>query len=71
MSLLKLKNTKERIWATAISAVISSGPAFLVGVTLGFPSVVLVDLDLSNTHSDIFGVRIMYIIYGIEGLFME
>ncbi len=50
---------KERWWSVLITAVISSGPAFLVGVTLGFPSVVLVEVELDSTLSDIFGVSLL------------
>ena len=47
---------KERQWSTAVAAVISSGPAFLLGVTLGFPSLLLGTFDLSSTQADNFGV---------------
>jgi len=47
---------KERQWSTAVAVVISSGPAFLLGVTLGFPSLLLVDVKLSTTQADSFGV---------------
>lgn len=49
----------ERIWATWLCAVASSGPAFLVGCTLGFSSAALLDPDLkdfSSKESDLFGV---------------
>ena len=47
---------KERLWSIALAALFSSGPALLMGITLAFPSVLLVDLELSNTKADIFGV---------------
>jgi len=47
---------KERLWSTLLSALLSSGPALLMGITLAFPSVLLGDLELNSTNADIFGV---------------
>ena len=50
---------KERLWTTALYVLISSGPALLVGCTLGFPSAALLDLDLDSEQSDLFGVSLI------------
>ena len=56
---------RERIWTTLLFVTITSLPALLVGCTLGFPSIVLLDLkelegrrdyQLSTLLSDVFGV---------------
>ena len=53
-------DVKERLWSTVLFAVVSAGPTFVVGCTLGFPSAVLPDpklnLKLDNGQSDLFGV---------------
>ena len=55
----------HQVWGVVVSAVVSSLPAFLVGVTLGFSSSALLDLDDLETRqeykfnlvlSDMFGV---------------
>ena len=38
------KPQRDRLWTTAISCIIASIPALLIGCTLGFPSVALFDL---------------------------
>ena len=48
----------ERLWSTALSAGVSSGPVLLTGITLSFPSAVLYNLDLSIGQSDLFGVSL-------------
>jgi len=52
------KKLRETVWTTAIYAIISSGPAFLVGCTLGFPSAAFPDLDFNAEKSDLFGVSV-------------
>ena len=48
---------RERVWSTALYSVVASGPAFLVGCTIAFPSAALLDLtDFDSTQSDLFGV---------------
>ena len=48
---------RERIWSTALYSVVASGPAFLVGCTIAFPSAALLDLtDFGSAQSDLFGV---------------
>ena len=59
----KDKNQKERLWSTALNAVVSSGPALLVGVTLSFPSAVLEDVELSSGQSDLFGVSNLEMVF--------
>ena len=48
---------RERFWSTALYSVVASGPVFLVGCTIAFPSAALLDLtDFDSTQSDLFGV---------------
>ncbi len=51
---------KERLWPTVLCAIASSGPSLVVGCTLGFPSAVLLDLNLDSKQSDLFGVSVIY-----------
>ena len=39
-----MPGTRERVWSTAVSAIVASIPALLLGYTLGFPSSALLDL---------------------------
>ena len=57
------KPQRDRLWTTAISCIIASIPALLIGCTLGFPSVALFDLRalppefrLSTVLLDVFTV---------------
>ena len=62
----KLGRGRERLWTTVLFVTIASLPALLVGCTLAFPSIALLDLSeleerpdykLSTLLSDVFGVR--------------
>ncbi len=53
---MEISNASERSWTNILFAVISSGPVFIVGCTLGFPSAALLDLDFNSIQSDLFGV---------------
>ena len=64
----KLGRGRERLWTTVLFVTIASLPALLVGCTLAFPSIALLDLSeleerpeyrLSTLLSDVFGVRDM------------
>ena len=65
----KLGPQRERLWTTVLFVTIASIPALLVGCTLAFPSIALLDLSelekrpdyrLSTVLSDVFGVRSVY-----------
>jgi hypothetical protein len=67
----KLGRARERLWSTVLFVMIASLPALLVGCTLAFPSIALLDLSeleerpdykLSTLLSDVFGVRTIIII---------
>ena len=60
------ERSRERLWTTVLFVTIASLPALLVGCTLAFPSIALLDLSeleerpdfrLSTLLSDVFGVR--------------
>ena len=62
------RHQSERIWTTVLFVTIASIPALLVGCTLGFPSIALLDLTeleeredykFNTLLSDIFGVILM------------
>ena len=62
----KMGQARERLWTTVLFVTITSLPALLVGCTLAFPSIALLDLSeleeredfkLSILLSDVFGVR--------------
>ncbi len=62
----RLVRTREKLWPTAVAALVSSVPAFLVGFTLGFTSAALLELtattepekyQLNRGHAELFGVR--------------
>ena len=62
----RLGRGRERLWTTVLFVTIASLPALLVGCTLAFPSIALLDLSeleeradyrLSTLLSDVFGVR--------------
>ena len=62
----KMGQARERLWTTVLFVTITSLPALLVGCTLAFPSIALLDLSeleeredfkLSTLLSDVFGVR--------------
>ena len=66
---------RERIWTTVVFVTIASVPALLVGCTLGFPSIALLDLreleereeyKFNTLLSDIFGV-ILYVTSMLTG----
>ena len=47
----RLVRTRERLWATTISATVSAIPALLAGYTIGFPSFALLEFQrLSPDH---------------------
>ena len=55
------KPQRDRLWTTAISCIVATIPALLIGCTLGFPSVALFDLralppefELSTALLDVF-----------------
>ena len=59
----RLARTRERVWATAISASVAAIPTLLVGYTLGYPSSTIPDLQalppgrqFSGLLSALFGV---------------
>ena len=60
---------RERLWTTVLFVTIASLPALLVGCTLAFPSIALLDLSeleerehfkLSTLLSDVFGVSVQW-----------
>ena len=62
----RLGRGRERLWTTVLFVTIASLPALLVGCTLAFPSIALLDLSeleerpdhrLGTLLSDVFGVR--------------
>ena len=62
----KKGRARQRLWTTVLFVMIASLPALLVGCTLAFPSIALLDLSeleeredfkLSTLLSDVFGVR--------------
>ena len=63
----KKGRARERLWTTVLFVTIASLPALLVGCTLAFPSIALLDLSeleeredfkLSILLSDVFGVSV-------------
>ena len=63
----KKGRARERLWTTVLFVTIASLPALLVGCTLAFPSIALLDLSeleeredfkLSTLLSDVFGVSV-------------
>lgn len=59
----RLVRTRERVWATAISAFVAAIPTLLVGYTVGYPSSTIPDLQalppgrqFSGLLSALFGV---------------
>jgi len=61
----RLVRTRERLWATGISATVAAIPALLVGYTLGYPSSTLSELTalpsdfrFSDLLASLFGVSV-------------
>ena len=51
LAIERLVRTRERLWATTISAIVSAIPALLAGYTIGFPSFALLEFQrLSSDH---------------------
>ena len=63
---LKLGGQRERIWITALFVTISSLPALLVGCTLGFPSIALLDLRELETREDYKFNTILSDVFGVN-----
>ena len=62
----KLGGQKERVWMTALFVTISSLPALLVGCTLGFPSIALLDLRELETRDDYKFNTILSDVFGVS-----
>ncbi len=55
-NIINIVEQRERLWSNALFVLITTGPVFMVGFTLGFPSAVLLNLEFSSIQSDLFGV---------------
>ena len=75
------KRPRERLWATALAALVAAVPALLVGYTIGFPSSALLDLTgdpaagipsdyvFSSTLADVFAVNQSTFTFDLEDFY--